>query len=268
MLCCLAASACVAPPPLAPDTAQIHLRAGLDALGADRPAAALRELHEAWRLVGDRPEIHEALARAYTGRGREALARWHLRAALRADPTRNRTRLELARRERAVGNFHTAAEEARRVSAEADFAEPWQALTELGWALLQAGEDDAARQSFRQATSAPVDHAPAWLGLGLLEELCLRPSAALAAYSRALEAAPRPAEAAEARVRRARVFEQLRLPELAWRDLERAARLAPESDWSEQARQLLTLRGGDPSLRSDTPQSSPAAADPGDRSRG
>jgi len=240
LLALLGALACAAPPraPL-PEAARVSYRAGLEQLEAGQPFAAVRELLDAWRAAPQDADVHHALARAYRAKERLALAKWHLRSALVLEPQRHAAQLELVRLELASGRFDAAARVARVLAEDAGFERPWEALTELGWAELQAGRLTLARGSLEAALRAQPDHAPALLRLGVLERLARRPGPALACFSRALASRPPPPLEAEARVRRAQLLQFFGLDDVALEELRRASARAPQAVWGRKARRLL-----------------------------
>jgi type IV pilus biogenesis/stability protein PilW len=214
---------------------------GVENMTQGQTALALRNFLAAEQLAPKDGRIQIALAEAYRQSGRLADAEQHLRRALEIDPNDQAAGLNLSALLIQEGKFEEAASLAGKLADDPTFPAPWRALTNAGWAEIQLGRFDEARQHLNAAVEFKPNYWSALLDLGILEERQGHAEKALVAFQKLLDLGPTPSMAAEAHFRMGEIYVSLGERDQAVEHLTAAAEHRPGSAWGQRSEEVLKL---------------------------
>lgn len=221
--------------------ANSHFNLGLDYIRNNRLALALRELLSAEQFDPRDPRIQQALADAYTMRGKPVEAEQHYRRTLELDPTLHEARLNLSSLYIQLDRYEESLVHASMLAEDATFSGPWRALVNQGIAEYQLGRVDAARSSLRLGLEYRSDYWPALFYLGILEMEEGRQFEALEYFRQVLEYEPDLATQAEVNYRIGEIYVSLGNRKQAIGHLQAAVAQTPGGPWGVKSEEYLKL---------------------------
>jgi len=165
---------------------------GIDYLSSRRTAMAIRELSASLELDASDPETHLWLGEAFRRKGQSEKAReaFEIAARIAHDQrdiqTEQDARLNLSALLSSMGRHAEAVAHCDALAADPTFSSPWRPLTNCGWALIQLGRYDEARERLDHALDFFPRYGPALLNLGILEAKQGKHLAAVVDFEKAL----------------------------------------------------------------------------------
>jgi len=214
---------------------------GIDHLVNGRTAMAIRELRVAEMLNPSDPVTHHWLGEGYRRRGILDKAETHVLRAIDLDPTYHDVRLSLSALYIQTERYEPAIEHCQILIDDPVFPSPWRALTNRGWAELQLGRVEDARNSLVQALDFHATYWPAMLNLGILEARQGNRVAAMEHFEHVLDLGPGEGAKAEANYRLAEIYVSLGRRAKALEHFEIAQTQAPKGLWGKRSLQYLEL---------------------------
>jgi Tfp pilus assembly protein PilF len=220
---------------------------GVDYLGARRTAMAIRELSASLELDPSDPQTHLWLGEAYRRKGQTAQAERYLKDALELARTRKDVRaqhealLTLSALLSQMGRYEDSLEHCAALAVDPTFSSPWRPLSNCGWALMQLGRLDEARERFQEALDYFPRFGPALLNLGILEAKQGHRLAAIRTFEQAIESQLGRSGRAEAHFRLGELYVALGRRDKAIEHFHAAAEKAPNLDWGSQSQAYLDL---------------------------
>ena len=219
--------------------ARAHLSVGLTHLKEGRVPLAIRELRAAEEMNPDDRYTQLALAEAYRLKGLNADAEAHLKKALAIDPSFQDARLTLSGLYIQTARYPEAIAEAQALIDDPTFPQPWTALTNKGWALLQLKRSAEAREAFNTALEYNERYWRAQLNLGILESEDGKRIDAIERFEKVLALNPGPLGTAEANFRIAEIYVSLGNREQALEHLVAASTQRPSGPWGKRSEDYL-----------------------------
>lgn len=219
--------------------ARAHHSVGVTHLKEGRVGLAIRELREAERLSPEDKWIQLTLAEAYRQKGLTADAETHLKKSLQIDPAFQDARLTLSGLYIQTERYADAVREAQTLIDDPTFPQPWTALTNKGWALLQLKKYGEARQAFDTAIEYNERYWRAQLNLGILESEEGKRIDAIERFEKVLAIGPGPLGTAEANFRIAEIYVSLGNREQALEHLTAASTQRPSGPWGKRSEDYL-----------------------------
>lgn len=221
---------------------------GIDYLSSRRTAMAIRELSASLQLDPGDPETHLWLGEAYRRKGRTEEAEAFLRDAIalsdgREDAdTTQAARLNLSALLAQLGRYEESIEQCEILVADPTMSTPWRPLTNCGWAALQLGRLDEARDHLEEALEYFPRFGPALLNLGILLTKQGHPLKAISMLERAIDSGRLgPAGLGEAHYRLGEIYVGLGRRDKAVVHFRAATDEAPHAEWSAQSQAYLDL---------------------------
>jgi Tfp pilus assembly protein PilF len=228
--------------------AQAQRDLGIDYLSSRRTAMAIRELTASLEADPTDPQTHLWLGEAYRRKGQVEKARVTFETALelargrRDTQTEQDAQLNLSALLSQMGRHEEALVHCEALAAEPTFASPWRPLTNCGWALIQLGRYDDARQRLDQALEFFPRYGPALLNLGILEAKQGRNLVAITAFQRAIASGRLGGSGrTEANFRLGEIFVALGEREKAITHFRAAVETGPMLEWGSQSQAYLDL---------------------------
>lgn len=209
-----------------------HLRDG-------RVALAIRELRAAEQLNPNEKWIQLTLAEAYRRKGLPEDAERHLLKALVIDPTFQQARLTLSGLYVQMGRYPEAIAEADLLIDDPTFPQPWTALTNKGWSLLQLKRYAEAREALSLALDYNETYWQAQLNLGILDSEEGKRTDAIGRFERVIALGPNPLGIAEANYRIGEIYFSLGNREQALEHLVAATTQRPSGQWGKRSEDYL-----------------------------
>lgn len=247
----LLASGCVTVGPeddVAVSRARAQRDLGIDYLSSRRTAMAIRELTASLEADPTDPQTHLWLGEAYRRKGQVEKARVTFETAVEIARDRDDTqteqdaRLNLSALLSQMGRHEEALVHCEVLAAEPTFTSPWRPLTNCGWALIQLGRYDDARNRHDQALELFPRYGPALLNLGILEAKQGKNLAAITAFQRALASGRLGGSGrTEANFRLGELFVDLGEREKAITHFRAAVETGPMLEWGSQSQAYLDL---------------------------
>lgn len=221
---------------------------GIDYLSSRRTAMAIRELRISIQMDSSDPQTHLWLGEAYRRKGRAEEAETYLLDAIRLSSheqdsmTAQAARLTLSALLSQMGRYEDAIEHCEVLAEDPTFSTPWRPLTNCGWALMQLGRIEEARERFERALDFFPRFGPALLNLGILETQEDHPLAAIKLFDRALVSGRLGASAlGETHFRLGEIYVALGRRDLAVENFEQATNKTPYADWGKESQAYLDL---------------------------
>ncbi len=221
--------------------AKSHFNLGTDYIRNNRLALALRELLAAEQLDPKDPRIHQALADAYSMRGKPVEAEQHYLRTLQLDPTVHEARWNLSSLYNQLERYQESLVHSSMLADDATFSGPWRALVNKGVAEYRLGQVDAARSSLRLGLEYRSDYWPALFYLGILEMEEGRQFEALEFFRQVLEYEPDLATQAEVNYRIGEIYVSLGNRKQAIGHLQAAVAQTPGGPWGVKSEEYLKL---------------------------
>jgi len=219
--------------------ARAHQSVGANHLREGRVPLAIRELRASEELnPGDR-WTQLTLAEAYRQKGLNADAEKHLQKALEIDPAFQEARLTLSGLYIQLERYPEAIAEAQALIDDPTYPQPWTALTNKGWALLQLKRREEARTALSTALDYNDRYWRAHLNLGILDSEESKRIDAIERFERVLELSPGPLGTAEANYRIAEIYVSLGKREQALEHLVAATSQRPSGSWGKRSEDYL-----------------------------
>lgn len=223
---------------------------GMDYLSSYRTAMAIRQLEASLELDSKDPQTHLWLGEAYRRKGQTKKAEEFLTdsialsVAQKDKSSEQQARLNLSAMLSQIGRYEESLPHCEKLAADATFSSPWLALTNCGWALMQLGREDEARDKLREALDYFPSYSPALLNQGILEAKQGHRVAAIRAFEGALEAGRlQRSGRAEANFRLGEIYVALGHRENAVKHFSASVENAPNVDWATQSQAYLDLIG-------------------------
>ena len=217
------------------------LNIGADHLQNGRVGLALREFLRAEALDPRNPRIQYGLGEAYWARNRLDDAERHFLRALELFPDHHDSRMTLSALLIRLERYEEAVGETRILVDDPTYPAPWRALANQGWAELQRGRVEAAREALDEALMLSPNYWPATLSLAILEAREGRPLEAAELFQELLSAEPGPAAESEVNYRLAELYVSLGNHRRAVRHLAASVARQPEGPWAKKAEEYLEL---------------------------
>lgn len=221
---------------------------GVDYLSSGRTAMAIRELAASLELDPSDPVTELWLGEAYrrkgqTERAREAFEKAAKTAAARKDiQTEQDARLNLSALLAQLGRYAEAIPHCESLAADPTFSSPWRPLSNCGWAYLQLGRLDEARERLGRALEYFPRYGPALLNLGILEQKQGHNLAAVSALERSIASGRlNSAGRTEASFRLGEIYVALGNREKAIAHFRAAVESGPALEWGSQSQAYLDL---------------------------
>ena len=219
--------------------ARAHQSVGANHLREGRVALAIRELRASEELnPGDR-WTQLTLAEAYRQKGLNADAETHLHKALEIDPAFQEARLTLSGLYIQLERYPEAVAEAQTLIDDPTYPQPWTALTNKGWALMQLKRREEARAALATALDYNERYWRAHLNLGILDSEEAKRIDAIEHLERVLELKPGPLGTAEANFRIAEIYVSLGNRKQALEHLVAATSQRPSGSWGKRSEDYL-----------------------------
>jgi len=219
--------------------ARAHHSTGSNHLKEGRIALAIRELRAAEGLNPEDRWVQLTLAEAYRIKGLNEDAETHLKKALEIDPTFQDARLTLSGLYIQTERYPEAIAEAQALIDDPTFPQPWTALTNKGWALLQLKRRAEAREALAQAVDYNERYWRAHLNLGILDSEEGKRTDAIERFEKVLELGPGPLGLAEANYRIGEIYVSLGDREQALEHLVAATTQRPSGSWGKRSEDTL-----------------------------
>ncbi len=221
---------------------------GIDYLSTHKTAMAIRELRSSLETDPSDPVAHLWLGEAYRRKGqpeqaREAFEKAATLAAERRDiQTEQDAHLNLSALLSQMGRHELAIPHCEALATDPTFSSPWRPLTNCGWALIQLGRYDEARESLGQALEYFPRYGPALLNIGILEAKQGHTLASITALEKAIASARLSgAGRTEANFRLGEIFVSLGEREKAISHFRAAVETGPMLEWGSQSQAYLDL---------------------------
>jgi Tfp pilus assembly protein PilF len=221
--------------------ANSHFNLGIDYLRNERLALAIRELLASEQLDPQNPRTQQALADAYSMRGKPVEAEQHYLRTLQLDPTLHEARLNLSYLYIQLGRYEESLVHASRLADDATFSGPWRALVNKGVAEYRLGQRDAARNSLRLGLEYRNGYWPALFYLGTFEMEEGHQLEALGFFRQVLEQEPDLAVQAETNYRIGEIYVSLGKRRQAIGHLQAAVAQTPGGPWGVKSEEYLKL---------------------------
>jgi type IV pilus assembly protein PilF len=219
--------------------ARAHQSVGANHLREGRVPLAIRELRASEELnPGDR-WTQLTLAEAYRQKGLNADAEKHLKKALEIDPAFQEARLTLSGLYIQLERYPEAIAEAQALIDDPTYPQPWTALTNKGWALMQLKRREEARTALSTALDYNERYWRAHLNLGILDSEEAKRIDAIVHFERVLELTPGPLGTAEANFRIAEIYVSLGNRKQALEHLVAATSQRPSGSWGKRSEDYL-----------------------------
>jgi tetratricopeptide (TPR) repeat protein len=209
-----------------------HLREG-------RVALAIRELRAAEELNPQDRWTQLTLAEAYRRKGLTEEAETHVKKALAIDPGFQQARLTLSGLYIQTERYPEAIAEAELLIDDPTFPQPWTALNNKGWALMQMKQYDEARETLSLAVDYNNAYWRAHLNLGILDFEENRRIDAIERFEHVIALAPGPLGTAEANYRIGEIYVSLGNREQAVEHLVAATTQRPSGPWGKRSEDYL-----------------------------
>lgn len=209
-----------------PDSAAAWSLLGASYLDVGRKARGVECLQEALIHDRDRMDAHRLLARHFLDQGEHVVALPHARRLRQRLPEDGEAALLMARVYLGRAMWTEAIDEARRSIARDPGAQ--EAYNALGFAALQVGRNELARQYLEAASELSTPQAHVLNNLGIAYERLGRPVDALAAFAQASDIDPGSATAVANRRRVRELVDQQTADSIAQMLAERARGPEPE----------------------------------------
>jgi type IV pilus assembly protein PilF len=220
---------------------------GVDYLSSGRTAMAIRELRASLELDSSDPDTHLWLGEAYRRKGQSEVAEGYLKEAIELSAEREVTRTEQEARLNLsallsqMGRFEDALPQCEMLAKDPTVSTPWRPLTNCGYALLQLGRLEEAREHFEEALDYFPRYGPALLNLGILESQEGHRLAAIETLERALGSRLGARGRAEVNYRLGELYVALGRRDKAVEHFRAAAEKAPNLEWGAQSQAYLDL---------------------------
>ena len=216
----------------------VHYTLGLSYLSEQDPTGALREFLQAAKEEPNNSDIQAALAQAYQLKMAYPQAEEHYRKALALKPGDPEVEnnlgslyLDMQRWDDAIRYFRQAADNLL-------FSHPEVALTGLGVAYHQKGNDLDAVRAFKEALTHAPQYLPARLHLGETYYAMDQPELAIDQYHMVLAIAPK---SAAAYYQLGLAYVKVKQKAKAIAAFQQVVQLAPDSDLAQSARDNLKV---------------------------
>lgn len=219
--------------------ARSHHSQGMLALREGRIAPAIRELRTAAGLNPRDKWIRLGLGEAYRLRGMSVEAEKEFNTALDIDPQFQEARLTLSGLCIQQERYAEAIVHAQQLIDDPTYADVWMALTNKGFAQLQLGQLDGARQSLELATEFNDRYWRAHLNLGILAARVGNRDEAIARFARVIELAAGTLGEAEANYRTGEIYVTLGDLDRAVHHLAAATQRNPDGQWGRLSADTL-----------------------------
>jgi Tfp pilus assembly protein PilF len=214
---------------------------GIDHLSFGRTAMAIRELQYASELNPDDAKTWLWLGEGYRRKGRLDDAEGYMLQALELAPDYQSARLNLSGLYIQMERWEDAIAQAQVLIDDPVYPAPWTAYSNKGWAELQAGRLDQARESLEQALDFRRNYWPASLSLGILANKEGHRIEAIEHFERVIDREVGFSPEAEANFRIAEVYVSLGRRDKAVEHFEAAVVNAPDGSWAEESKRYLKL---------------------------
>ena len=220
---------------------------GLDQLRQGNNAMAVRKLREAELGNPEDPLTYAGLGEAFRRKGKLKEAETNLRRSLELSPDVHaqdyqRAALTLAAVYIQMQRYPEAEVLCQSLIDDPTYAQPWEALTNLGWAQFKSGRFQEARASYEEALDFRSSYVRARFNLGILDQEQGRWMSAIRQFELALEGGQMGPEAvAEANFRLGEIFMTLGRRDRALDHFRVAAEKSPDGEWGEESRKYLEL---------------------------
>ena len=211
---------------------------GIDYLAKGRTALAIRELGHSKALDPQDPKTLLWLGEAHRRRGRLDEARSYMEAAIELDPGYHDARLNLSGLLILMKRYREAIDQAQALIQDATYEAPWRAYNNQGWAELQQGRFQQAKDAFEHALDFHENYWPARLNLGILAMDEGREREAIDEFTQILDRSPQWV-AAEANYRIAQAYVSLGERGEALSHFQLVLSSEPESSWGKQSQVYL-----------------------------
>jgi type IV pilus assembly protein PilF len=221
--------------------ANSHFNLGIDHIRNDRLALAIRELLASEQLDPQNPRTQQALADAYSRRGKPVEAEKHYLRALALDPMLHEARLNLSSLYNQLDRYEESLVHSTMLADDATFSGPWRALVNKGIAEYRLGRHDAARNSLRLGIEFRSGFWPALFYLGIFEMEEGRQLEALGYFRQVLEQEPDLAVQAQTNYHIGEIYVSLGKRNQAIGHLQAAVAQTPGGPWGVKSEAYLKL---------------------------
>jgi len=214
---------------------------GIDHLTRGRTAMAIRELQYASELNPIDATTWLWLGEGYRRKGRLEEAEGFMLQAVDLAPDDQSARLNLSGLYIQMERWDDAIVQSEILIEDPLYPVPWKALSNKGWAELQAGRFDEARVSLEQALDFRRDYWPASLSLGILANKQGHRVEAIEHFEKVIDREIGFSPEAEANFRVAEVYVSLGRRDKAVEHFEAAVVNAPHGSWADESKRYLKL---------------------------
>lgn len=221
--------------------AQAKVELGVAQYYEGNPEAAVATLREAIKVDARNWRAHNALAVVYVAKGQTGLAEDEFRRALQLNKGEAEILVNYGAYLAANGRAPEAVERLEEALEDLDYRNTAAILSNLSFALLQAGRVDDARDRAREAVRRMPTLCQGWFQLGQAEEARNDLEAAITAYNRQVEECPK--DALTARVRIGCIQLAGPVPEIGVDTLDAVLAEAGDSPVAASARECLRVSG-------------------------
>ena len=214
---------------------------GIDHLASGRTPMAIRELRVAHDLNPEDPVTIHWLGEAYRRRGLFDKALENFLKAVDQIPDDPDLHLNLAGLYVQLKRYPEAIEQYQILIDDPTFSAPWRAYSNKGWAELQLGHTQEARDSLEEALAYRPTYWPARLNLGILDKQEGRDLQAIVNFERVLERKVGRSAEAETHYRLGETYVSMGRRDKAVHYFRLAAERAPYERWGRESEEYLKL---------------------------